>query len=345
MRLPEPLDRILQRAWTAKARPGKTAFTSSSSPRNRWRPAACPWLTSFAGGDPGTGPVLLGQIGIETSPCPGKCGFCVFGEGHASFETVRMPVPEVLAQRTRAFAGRGDLYALFLMTMHSFDFDNLLAVICEVRRCIPPQAQIDREHRRLHFGAGPPAVLGGRARGAYHVCRLREGTDTALSPPAPRDVPRDPRRGPGFLLLLRADRAGRTRRGELVEQMFLGLEYGCFQHAGNEAGVRPGIPLSVHGQITELRLGQATAVVSLAMLSCRETQSIAVHEPNLIGLTSGANAVYAETGANPRDTEADTSANRGLDMAAARRKWFTRPASRRFRARRQLDGRPGSGLP
>jgi biotin synthase len=81
----------------------------------------------------------------------------------------------------------------------------------------------------------------------------------------------------------------------------------------------PGIPLSVHGQITELRLGQATAVVSLAMLSCRETQSIAVHEPNLIGLTSGANAVYAETGANPRDTEADTSANRGLDMAAARK--------------------------
>ncbi len=28
-------------------------------------------------------------------------------------------------------------------------------------------------------------------------------------------------------------------------------------------------------------------------------EHLAVHEPNLIGLTSGANVVYAETGANP----------------------------------------------
>jgi hypothetical protein len=46
------------------------------------------------------------------------------------------------------------------------------------------------------------------------------------------------------------------------------------------------------GQITELRLGQVTAVVALATLGCAATRNIAVHEPNLIGLTSGANVVY-----------------------------------------------------
>jgi biotin synthase len=54
-------------------------------------------------------------------------------------------------------------------------------------------------------------------------------------------------------------------------------------------------------------------------LGCPETKNIAVHEPNLLGLTAGANVVYAETGANPRDTEDDTSQSRGLDMAACRK--------------------------
>ena len=40
---------------------------------------------------------------------------------------------------------------------------------------------------------------------------------------------------------------------------------------------------------------------------------------NLLGLAAGANVVYAESGANPRDTEVDTERNRGLDMAACRK--------------------------
>ena len=82
---------------------------------------------------------------------------------------------------------------------------------------------------------------------------------------------------------------------ELVEQMFLGIEYGCFQHAAMRRVFVPGMPLSSRGQITELRLAQVVAVVSLATLGYSETQNIAVHEPNLIGLTAGANVVYAET--------------------------------------------------
>jgi hypothetical protein len=37
-------------------------------------------------------------------------------------------------------------------------------------------------------------------------------------------------------------------------------------------------------------------------------------EPNLVGLTSGANAIYAEAGVNPRDAQRDTLGHRGRDV-------------------------------
>jgi hypothetical protein len=44
--------------------------------------------------------------------------------------------------RAQAFAREGDLYALFLMTMHDFVKDRLLEVVHDVRNCIPSQTQV-----------------------------------------------------------------------------------------------------------------------------------------------------------------------------------------------------------
>jgi biotin synthase len=318
MRLPEPLDRVLHCALDGHA-PSREdcvyllTFPAESLEANAIRAVA----DTVSRRRFGNQAMLLGQIGIETAPCPGKCGFCVFGEGHTQFETTRLSTAEILA-RARAFAERGDLYALFLMTMHTFEFDDLLAVIDEVRRSIPAQTQIvvnigdfDLQQALALRSAG--------VHGAYHVCRLREGVDTSLSPDARRATFRVIRdAGLDFYYCCEPIGPEHTPE-ELVEQMFLGVEYGCFQHAAMRRVYVPSLPLAARGQITELRLGQVVAVVALATLSCPETQNIAVHEPNLIGLTSGANVVYAETGANPRDTAADTAANRGLDMAGARK--------------------------
>lgn len=261
--------------------------------------------------------MLLGQIGIETAPCPGNCGFCVFGEDHTTFPKSRLTLEEIMA-RAESFAREGDLYALFLMTMHDFDMDRLLEVVHEVRGSIPPQTQIV-----LNIGdfdaAQAKALRAAGVQGAYHVCRLREGTDTKLAPEDRKKTFRTIRDA-GLDLYYCCEPVGPEHTcEELVEQLFLGIEYGCFQHAAMRRVFVPGMPLSRRGQITELRLAQVVAVVTLASLGCNETQNIAVHEPNLLGLTAGANVVYAETGSNPRDTQADTSTNRGLDMAAARK--------------------------
>jgi biotin synthase len=261
--------------------------------------------------------ILLGQIGIETAPCPGNCGFCVFGEGHSQFSRSQMPREEILA-RAKAFSQTGDLYALFLMTMHDFSYDHLVEMIHAVRKCIPPQTQIVVNIGDFNAAQANELREAG-VQGAYHVCRLREGTDTSLAPEERKKTFKTIRdAGLDFYYCCEPIGPEHTS-AELVEQMFLGIEYGCFQHAAMRRVAIPGLPLSTRGQISELRLGQIVAVVALATLECRETRNIAVHEPNLIGLTSGANVVYAESGANPRDMATDTAANRGLDLTNCRK--------------------------
>jgi biotin synthase len=265
----------------------------------------------------GNNAILLGQIGIDTAACPGNCKFCVFGKDHSSMPTSKLSLEEI-RQRAHAFADGGDLFALFLMTMHEFDLNRLQEIIRTVRGELPAHTQIvvnvgdfDLSQARQMQEAG--------VNGAYHVCRLREGTDTALDPVARKRTFRVIKdAGLGFYYC--CEPIGPEHPAEeLVEQMFLGIEYGCFQHAAMRRVYVPGVPLSRNGQITERRLAQVVAVVALASLGCPETKNIAVHEPNLLGLAAGANVVYAESGANPRDTDANTERNRGLDMADCRK--------------------------
>lgn len=261
--------------------------------------------------------ILLGQIGIETFACPANCRFCVFGEGHTQFPETRLTTEEIL-ERAQGFASDGDLYALFLMTMHEFEFDRLLHVVEEVRRTIPSQTQIVVNAGEFDLVQAKELRQAGVV-GAYHVCRLREGVDTDLDPEDRKRTCRVIKEaGMDFYYCCEPVGPEHTPE-ELVDQLMLGVNYGCFQHAVMRRVYLPNSPLAHHGQISELRLAQIVAVVALASLACPSTDNIAVHEPNLIGLTSGANVVYAETGANPRDTTADTSGHRGLDMAGARK--------------------------
>jgi len=261
--------------------------------------------------------ILLGQIGFDIAPCPANCKFCVFGEGHTTFGKTRLSIEEILL-RARDFTRHGDLYALFLMTTHEFDLDHLLLVVERIRKEICSHTQIvvnvgdfDINQARRMAAAG--------VNGAYHVCRLREGKDTLLNPEQ-REKTIMAIRAAGMDFYYCCEPIGPEHTPEeLAEQIFLGTKHGCFQHAAMRRVFVPTTPLSANGQITERRLAQIVAVIALASLACPETKNIAVHEPNLLGLAAGANVVYAETGANPRDTEDDTSGNRGLDICACRK--------------------------
>jgi len=261
--------------------------------------------------------ILLAQIGIDIAACPGNCRFCVFGKDHTRFQPARLSVEEVVG-RAHAFADGGDLFALFLMTMHEFSMEWLLMMIDAARRAVPPYTRIVVNVG--DFDASQAAELrAAGVSGAYHVCRLREGSDTSLDPAARKRTIRAIRKaGLDFYYCCEPIGPEHTPE-ELVEQLFIGIEHGCFQHAAMRRVATDITPLSRNGQINERRLAQVVAVVSLASLGCSETGNVAVHEPNLLGLAAGANAVYAESGANPRDVNVETEISRGLDVSACRR--------------------------
>jgi biotin synthase len=256
--------------------------------------------------------IVLGQVGVEIADCPGKCKFCSFGEGHTQFTPSTMSNDDIL-HHADCFTASGELFALFLMTMHTFDFERLLDVVQRVRNRIPRKTQIVVNIGDFDQAQGRD-LLGAGVNGAYHVCRLREGIDTALDPEQRKATIRSIKDSSLDWYYCCEPIGPEHTPQELTEQIFLGIEYGCFQHAAMRRVYIPSAPLSPLGQISELRLAQVTAVVALATLACPETKSIAVHEPNLLGLAGGANTVYAETGANPRDTEKNTTGHRGRDI-------------------------------
>lgn len=257
--------------------------------------------------------MVFGQIGFEIAPCPGKCKFCSFSEEHTQFQASSMTDEDILTAAD-GFTASGDLFALALMAMHNYNFERVLQVVSLVRSHIPAQTQIMVNLGDFSLIQAEELKAAG-ANGAYHLARLREGIDTPLDP-ACRKRTMGYIKQAGLDLYYCCEPIGPEHTPEeMAEQILLGIDYGCFQHGAMRRVPLSWSPLAVYGQISELRLAQITAVVALAALHCPELRSVGVHEPNLLGITSGANAIYAETGANPRDMEKDTSGHRGLDIA------------------------------
>jgi len=228
-----------------------------------------------------------------------------------------MPVEEVVA-RAREFTASGELSILFLMTMHMFDFDSLLNIVRAVRDAVSQGTQLVVNVGDFDLAQGREMKAAG-VDGAYHILRLGEGVDTALDPVV-RMATIESIRNAGLDWHYCCEPVGPEHTAEeIADQLHLGVEHGCYLHAAMRRVQLPGLPLNERGQASELRVAQITAVVALATLAIENMHGIAVHEPSLPALISGANAIWAESGSNPRDTEADTANCRGRDIADCRR--------------------------
>jgi biotin synthase len=181
MLLPERLDRVLQGALDGNAPARDECIYLLTFPTESLEAAAIRAVADAASRRRfGNRAMLLGQIGIEIAPCPGNCKFCTFGENHTTFTRARLTMEEIIA-RAHAFADDGDLYALFLMTMHDFEFSSLLATVEAVRKEVPGHTQIVVNIGDFDAVQAQELRAVG-VNGAYHVCRLREGADTSLDP-------------------------------------------------------------------------------------------------------------------------------------------------------------------
>lgn len=261
--------------------------------------------------------MILGQIGVDVSECTGGCKFCTFGEGHTKFAPKRL-TDEELHSKINDFCDKDDLYGLFLMTMHDYDIDVLLNSVAISKSLIHPSTQIWANVGDTDIDTFKEMKKAG-VHGVYHVCRIGEGIDTNLKPEARMKTMQNVIDS-GLKLYTCCEPIGPEHTNDiLVDNMFIGIELGCTQHAAMRRVAVPGAPLAIHGQISELRLAQIVAVVALASFTTPNMTYCGVHEPNQLAYVSGANIITAETGANPRDNTADTSKNRGMDMNDCRR--------------------------
>lgn len=237
--------------------------------------------------------LLLGQIGVDMEPCDGDCAFCFFAKSHTSIQPSVLPTEEVIA-RCKRFAA-GGAQGVFLMTMHRFGFEWFRDLCVTLRRSIPA-------HLEILANVGDVTLSQLRelrdvgVTGAYHVCRLREGIDSCMTPAQRRStIERIIESGMAWYNLCEPIGPEHTAE-ELAEQLWLGVELPCRQHGAMQRFPVPGSPLYAHGQISLARLGQIVAVVALATAHKKETTSIAVNVSNLVGLFSGANAFFPEAG-------------------------------------------------
>jgi biotin synthase len=261
--------------------------------------------------------IILGQIGLEMAPCPGNCGFCSFGQAHTLFERKRISDEEFVSKLTD-FCKCDDLYGLYLMCMHDYDLEFFLEKARLAKRLIRGSTQLLANVGDTDLDAFKEMKKAG-ITGVYHVRRIGEGSVTSLDP-ARRMQTMQNALDAGLQIFSCLEPVGPEHTiDEIVENLFIGIDQGCTQHAAMRRVAVPHTPLAKYGQISNLRLGQLVAVVALASSAMPSLTYVGVHEPTEIGYVSGANVVTAETGVNPRDHMAETSANRGMDMAACRR--------------------------
>ena len=260
--------------------------------------------------------VLFAQIGYSCHPCPANCSFCSFAEDYTQMEAFTMSDEDIVAS-VKSFTQDGDLYGLWVMTMADYDIEDYLRVIRLVRETAPACTNIYSNVGDTSYEDFCRMKEAGIS-GVYHICRLGEGTVTKLCPEARMETIQNAIKA-GLDVLNAVEPIGPEHTPEeLAEQIELMKSTKPIQTGVMKRINVPGTPFEGTGEITSYRLSLYAAVQCLMHVDVEPLPWIGHHEPTPICYASGSNLITAETGVNPRDTAADTSTNRGMDLTDCR---------------------------
>lgn len=255
---------------------------------------------------------ISAQIGFETFPCQGDCKFCAFGASHSLFPETKMSLEEIIFH-AEALTKDGLLSVLWLMSMHSFEMKNFLKILAAVREIVPPWTMIASNIGDISLDEAKELKSAGLSS-AYHTIRLREGLDTQLDPQQRLQTIYNIKEA-GLHWGFCCEPIGPEHSNEeLADQILLGLSLKPAFFSAMRRVWLPNSPLAKYGQITQQRLAQIVAIVFLSTVESPQIREIGCHEPHPLGLTSGANSMSAEYGANPRDNALVTTNNLGLTV-------------------------------
>jgi biotin synthase len=250
------------------------------------------------------------QIGLNLSPCPNNCSFCAFAAKNGVFkDKIELSVEEIIQSALRAEADGAN--ALFFMTTHDYPFEKYIEISKEVRKKLKPDTVMIANIGDFVYEEGRRLMEAGYT-GIYHALRMGEGRDTQIDPKTRLNTIQSARETGLFIGTCVEPVGPEHSIDEIAEKILIGREMNpCYSGAMRRISI-PGSSLEQYGMISEYRLAFLVAVVRLAM--GEELIGNCTHEPNLLGAIAGANLFWAEVGTNPRDTEAETSKGRGMDV-------------------------------
>lgn len=252
------------------------------------------------------------QIGINAEPCSINCKFCSMASSHYSMDSQWDKTAEEINEEL-TFLQRGYFDDFFLMTTADYPQEQFISI----GRAVKPNL---REGQKLVANIGDFDLSTARKlkeagfTGAYHINRLREGIDTEANPKA-REATLDAIKEAGLELYYCIEPIGPEHTyEELTKEILRARDLDIGVMAAMRRVAVPGTPLYHRGQISALELSKIVAVTNIAV---NPSRAMNVHEPIQAALLAGVNQLYAEVGANPRDTDSHTEQNRGFNPAAA----------------------------
>jgi biotin synthase len=250
------------------------------------------------------------QIGLNLSPCPNNCLFCAFAAKNGVFKDRKELSMEETVQSALSAEADG-ANAIFLMTTHDYPFSKYIEISREVKSKLKPDTVMIANIGDFGHIEGSQLKEAGYT-GIYHAVRMGEGRDTQIAPETRLNTMRTAH-DVGLLIGTCVEPIGPEHSvDEIAENILIGREMNpCYSGAMRRINI-PGSQLGRYGMISEYRLAFLVAVVRLAM--GRNLIGNCTHEPNLLGAGAGANLFWAEVGTNPRDTKAETSKGRGMDV-------------------------------
>jgi biotin synthase len=247
------------------------------------------------------------QFALNLAPCNCNCVFCSFAESNGIFSAETRVTAEEAVGYARQFEADG-ANAIFVMTTALYPFELFLEMSSEIRRHLKPETM-------MIANVGDQNAL--RARqireagytGVYHALRLREGSDTGLSPKARLTSIRN-FLDAGLEVGTCVEPVGPEHTNqELAESILFTASFNPVYSGAARRIAIPGTESARRGMITELRMAQIVAVTRIAMP--RSVPGNCTHEPCAPGAMAGATLFWAEVGANPRDIKEKTEEGRG----------------------------------
>ena len=255
-----------------------------------------------------------GQLGLNIAPCPMNCLFCAFAQKNKVFDTSTELTPEEVVRRTLQFEENG-ANAIFIMATADYAFSKYVEMGREIRKHLKPETKLVSNVGDFNLKQAKQLKDAG-FNGIYHAIRLGEGRDTCLRIDKRYDTFRNAREV-GLKLGTCVEPVGSEHSiEELVEKTIINREAEPVYSGSARRIPIPGSELEKYGIVSEARMAFILAVVRLAIPM--SVPGNCTHEPNVIGAFAGANLLWAESGANPRDTREDTEGQRGMSVSDCR---------------------------